>query len=92
MSNNSNNSIDPIASKRGFLEVSLMAARDNPSLMLRIQSDMAVSDVSINHATDTFRIYGASPQFDSIEGHQIAPAYDWHLAPNGAITYKRRQA
>lgn len=83
---------DPIINKRGFLEISVEAARANPSMLLRIQSDMAVNDTSINHATDIFRVYGTSPQFDSIEGHQIAPAYDWHLAPNGAITYKRRQA
>lgn len=83
-------SADPIINNRGFLEVSLTVAKNNPAVLLRVQSKIAIHDVSINHVTDTIRFYGTSPLFDPIEPHQIAPAYDWHLAPGDSITYSKR--
>lgn len=90
MSNSAKPDTDPLIPRRGFIEISAEVAKTSPSLLLRIQSDMAVNDTSINHVTDTFRLYGKSLQFDPIESHQIAPAYDWHLAPNGAVKYSRK--
>lgn len=80
---------DPILNRRGYVEVSAEAAKASPSILLRLQQQMAITDISINYATDVFKCYGCSPLFDEIEGHQLAPRYDWHLGPNNTVTYKR---
>ncbi len=81
---------DPILNRRGYIEVSAEAAKASPSILLRLQQQMAVNGITINYATDTMTIHGCSALFDEIESHQLTPKYEWKLGPNNTVTYTRR--
>ncbi len=81
---------DPILNRRGCVEVSAEAAKASPSILLRLQSQLAVNGITINYATDTMTIHGCSTLFDEIESHQLTPKYEWKLGPNNTVTYTRR--
>ena len=81
---------DPILNRRGYIEVSVEAAKASPSILLRVQSRMAVTNTSLNYATDTFKFYGYSPQFDEVDSYAQSPRYDYELSASNLVTYTRR--
>jgi len=76
--------------RRGYIEVPMSIVSDDPTTLKQIQSDMAVTDVHLSYPTQTVRFIGRSMQFAELDPYAINLAYDWHLAPNQAVTYSNK--
>jgi hypothetical protein len=76
--------------RRGYIEVPLSLATDEPQKLLAIQADIAITDVLVSYQTDSIRFSGRSHQFQEIENHIANLGYSWLIGNDSKITYTRR--
>jgi hypothetical protein len=77
-----------LESRRGIIQVSWDVFKQNPLLMVKIQSYVLVMEMSSSIGSATYVIYGISPLFEPVQLGCVIPRYKVVNTTSGDITFE----